>query len=82
MTSVINGLPLSGANRYSAAGKSPLTGGFGEAEAGGYWGPEFKRTGFDGVIVHGKAAKPTYLYVHDQTGRIPRCDQILGPVGR
>ena len=48
MTSVINGLPLSGANRYSAAGKSPLTGGFGEAEAGGYWGPELKRTGFDG----------------------------------
>ena len=44
MTSVINGLPMSGANRYSAAGKSPLTGGFGEAEAGGYWGPELKRT--------------------------------------
>ena len=65
MTSVINGLPLSGANRYTAAGKSPLTGGFGEAEAGGFWGPEFKRTGYDGVIIHGRAAKPTYLYVHD-----------------
>ncbi|MBI1293749.1 aldehyde ferredoxin oxidoreductase [bacterium] len=65
MTSVINGLPLSGANRYTAAGKSPLSGGYGEAEAGGYWGPELKRTGFDGVIVHGKAAKPTYLFLHD-----------------
>jgi len=65
MTSVINGLPLSGANRYSAAGKSPLTGGFGEAEAGGYWGPELKRTGFDGIIVHGRADKPVYLVVHD-----------------
>lgn len=61
MTSVMNGLPLSGANRYSAAGKSPLTGGFGEAEAGGYWGPELKRSGFDGVILHGRADKPTYL---------------------
>lgn len=67
MTSVINGLPLSGANRYSAAGKSPLTGGFGEAEAGGYWGPELKRTGYDGVIVHGRAARPTYLFIHDGT---------------
>ncbi|RIK45339.1 MAG: aldehyde ferredoxin oxidoreductase [Chloroflexi bacterium] len=67
MTSVINGLPLSGANRYSAAGKSPLTGGFGESEAGGYWGPELKRTGFDGIIIHGRAAKPTYLYIHDNT---------------
>ena len=65
MTSVINGLPLSGANRYTAVGKSPLSGGYGEAEAGGYWGPELKRTGFDGVIVHGKAAKPTYLFIHD-----------------
>jgi aldehyde:ferredoxin oxidoreductase len=65
MTSVINGLPLSGANRYSAAGKSPLTGGFGEAEAGGYWGPELKRSGFDGIIIHGRAARPTYLFVHD-----------------
>lgn len=67
MTSVINGLPLSGANRYSAAAKSPLTGGFGESEAGGFWGPEFKRTGYDGIIVHGRAAKPTYLYIHDNT---------------
>lgn len=65
MTSVINGLPLSGANRYTAAGKSPLTGGFGEAEAGGYWGPELKRTGFDGIVIHGCAATPVYLYIHD-----------------
>ncbi|MFN8444999.1 MAG: aldehyde ferredoxin oxidoreductase family protein [Caldilineaceae bacterium] len=64
-TSVINGLPLSGANRYTAAGKSPLTGGFGEAEAGGYWGPELKRSGFDGIVVHGKATQPVYLFVHD-----------------
>ena len=64
MTSVINGLPLSGANRYSAASKSPLTGGFGESEAGGYWGPELKRTGFDGIIVHGRAARPVYLFLH------------------
>jgi len=65
MTSVINGLPLSGANRYTAAGKSPLTGGFGESEAGGYWGPELKRTGFDGIVVHGRAEKPVYLFIHD-----------------
>ncbi len=65
MTSVINGLPLSGANRYSAVGKSPLTGGFGESEAGGYWGPELKRAGFDGIIVRGRADRPVYLFIHD-----------------
>ncbi|MEZ4726615.1 MAG: aldehyde ferredoxin oxidoreductase N-terminal domain-containing protein [Caldilineaceae bacterium] len=72
MTSVINGLPLSGANRYTAAGKSPLTGGFGESEAGGYWGPELKRTGFDGIVVHGRAEKPVYLFIHDGTCEL--CD--------
>ena len=36
MTSPLNGTPLSGVNRYSAIAKSPLTGGYGEAEAGKY----------------------------------------------
>jgi aldehyde:ferredoxin oxidoreductase len=65
MTSPLNGLPLPGANRYSAVSKSPLTGGFGESEAGGYWGPELKMAGFDGIIVEGQAAEPVYLLVQD-----------------
>lgn len=65
MTGPLNGLPLSGANRYSAVAKSPLTGGYGEAEAGGYWGPELKATGFDGIIVEGQSPRPVWLYVHD-----------------
>ena len=65
MTSVINGTSISGANRFTVAAKSPLTGGFGEAEAGGYWGPELKAAGFDGIIVEGKSDKPVYLWVHN-----------------
>jgi aldehyde:ferredoxin oxidoreductase len=66
MTSVINGLSLSGTNRYTAAAKSPLTGGYGESEAGGWWGPELRAAGWDGVVVHGKAAAPTYLWIKDE----------------
>ncbi|HID21772.1 MAG TPA: aldehyde ferredoxin oxidoreductase, partial [Planctomycetaceae bacterium] len=51
MTSAMCGTSFSGANRYSAIAKSPLTGGFGEAEAGGYWGPALKRAGFDGLTI-------------------------------
>jgi len=65
MTSPLNGLPLSGVNRFSAIAKSPLTDGYGEAEAGGYWGPELKMAGFDGIIVEGQSAEPVYLYVRD-----------------
>ena len=65
MTSVINGSPISGTNRYAAIAKSPLTGGYGEAEAGGYWGPALKSAGFDGIIVEGQAERPVYLHVSD-----------------
>src|SRR5438477_13026646 len=64
-TSVINGLSLSGTNRYTAAAKSPLTGGYGESEAGGWWGPELRAAGWDGVVVHGKAEAPTYVWIKD-----------------
>lgn len=65
MTSAMNGSALSGANRYSAIAKSPLTGGFGESEAGGYWGPALKQAGYDGLIVTGRASRPVYLVIWD-----------------
>src|SRR5690349_3560243 len=66
-TSVINGLSLSGTNRYTAAAKSPLTGGYGESEAGGWWGPELRAAGWDGVVIRGKSASPVYLFIKDDT---------------
>jgi aldehyde:ferredoxin oxidoreductase len=65
MTSVINGLSLSGSNRYTAAAKSPLTGAYGESEAGGWWGPELRAAGWHGVVVRGKAERPVYLWIKD-----------------
>jgi aldehyde:ferredoxin oxidoreductase len=64
-TSIINGLSLSGTNRYTAAAKSPLTGGYGESEAGGWWAPELRAAGFDGIAVRGRAETPVYLWIKD-----------------
>jgi aldehyde:ferredoxin oxidoreductase len=64
-TSIINGLSLSGTNRYTAAAKSPLTGGYGESEAGGWWAPELRAAGYDGMAVRGRAAAPVYLWIKD-----------------
>ena len=66
--SVVTGAPLSGFSRYTIAAKSPLTGGFAETEAGGYFGPELKFSGFDAIIFKGKAPKPVYLWIHE--GRV------------
>ncbi|MCX6067321.1 MAG: aldehyde ferredoxin oxidoreductase, partial [Chloroflexi bacterium] len=39
---LLTGAPFSTATRFNAIAKSPLTGGYGESEAGGFWGPELK----------------------------------------
>lgn len=62
----LTGAPFSGQGRNGFGAKSPLTGGFGNAEAGGYWGAELKRAGFDAVVVAGRAEKPVYLWIKDQ----------------
>ncbi len=62
-TSVICGAPISGYNRFTAAAKSPLTDCFGEAEAGGYFGPELKFAGYDAIVIRGKAEKPVYINI-------------------
>ena len=64
-TSVITGIPISGMSRCSIVSKSPLTGTYGEAEAGGFFGSELKAAGFDALIIEGRSAKPVYLFIQD-----------------
>ena len=64
-TSILSGTSIPGATRYTVASKSPLTGAFGEAEAGGYWAPQLKKAGFDAIIIKGRADKLSYLWIHN-----------------
>jgi aldehyde:ferredoxin oxidoreductase len=50
-------------NRFSVSTKSPLTGTILDANSGGYWGMQFKRTGYDALIVRGRADKPVYIEI-------------------
>ena len=50
-------------NRFSVTTKSPLTGTVLDANSGGWWGMQFKRTGYDVMIVRGRAPQPTYLEI-------------------
>lgn len=56
-----SGLPFTG--RFMAVGKSPLTGGWGDANGGGYLSREIKRTGYDAVFFKGRAAQPTWVHI-------------------
>jgi aldehyde:ferredoxin oxidoreductase len=53
-------------NRFSVSTKSPLTDTVLDANSGGWWGMQFKRTGYDVLIVRGKAEKPTWIEITDQ----------------
>lgn len=77
-SSVLTGAPISGQSRVSAVAKSPLTGGWGEAEAGGWWGPELKAAGFDAVVLDGAAPEPTYLYIHDNVVELRAARHLVG----
>ncbi len=63
-TGLFTGAPIGGSGRQSVGAKSPLTGGFGESEAGGFWGVELKQAGYDAVIIRGASEKPVYLWIH------------------
>ncbi|MGC8913094.1 MAG: aldehyde ferredoxin oxidoreductase family protein [Thermoplasmata archaeon] len=56
---------LPGHSRFIVCGKSPLTGIWGEAHAGGFFSPELKKSGFDAIIVKGVAPAPRYLWIHN-----------------
>jgi aldehyde:ferredoxin oxidoreductase len=69
-------VPLTG--RYVVVTKSPLTGTFLDSYAGGFFGSELKYTGFDGVIIKGKAKKLSYLWITNGKAEIRDAKNLAG----
>jgi aldehyde:ferredoxin oxidoreductase len=69
---LLTGAPFSTATRFTVAARSPLTGAYGESEAGGFWGPELKMAGYEAIVISGRAAQPTYISIHDD--KVELCD--------
>ncbi len=79
-TGVTTGAPISGQSRINANAKSPLSGGIGDSQAGGFFPAELKFAGFDGIVVKGKSPKPVYLSIlHGEAGLHP-AEHLLGKV--
>ncbi|MFH1756892.1 MAG: aldehyde ferredoxin oxidoreductase family protein [Pseudomonadota bacterium] len=77
MTGLFTGVPVPCGCRISVCAKSPL-GHWGEANAGGYWGPELKFTGYDGLIITGRAPEPVYLWVTSGGAEIRTAASLWG----
>jgi aldehyde:ferredoxin oxidoreductase len=67
MTGPLSGTPAASANRWFIAGKSPLLypEQFGLGNVGGSMAIKIKAAGLDGIIITGKAKKPSYLHIKD-----------------
>ncbi|TSA49975.1 aldehyde ferredoxin oxidoreductase [archaeon] len=61
----LQGTGVAGAGRYAVISKSPKTGSLNDTYAGGFFGHELGTSGYDGIIIRGKAPKPVYLSLVD-----------------
>lgn len=50
--------------RFVVCGKGPATGLWAESNIGGFWGPELRAAGYDGLWITGKADRPIYLWLN------------------
>ena len=75
---LLNGTGVHFSGRYTVVGKSPLTGAWGDANSGGFFGPALKRAGYDAVFVHGQAERPVYIWINDGEVEIRPADHLWG----
>ncbi len=69
-------VPTSG--RFSICSKSPYTGIWGEAICGGFFGPELRKAGYDGIIIEGASESPVYLDITDGKAEIKDALSLWG----
>jgi aldehyde:ferredoxin oxidoreductase len=65
-------------NRFSVSTKSPLTGTILDANSGGWWGMQFKKTGYDVLIVRGKAPSPVMIEITHQGVSLKDAEHLWG----
>jgi aldehyde:ferredoxin oxidoreductase len=79
-TGVTTGAAISGQSRLNANAKSPISGGIGDSQSGGFFPAELKFAGFDGIVIKGKSAKPVYLCIVDGKYELRDASHLLGKI--
>jgi aldehyde:ferredoxin oxidoreductase len=75
---ILTGTPLPSSGRYEVITKSPLTGTIATSNSGGSWGVELRKTGYDALVITGKAEEPTYLWISDEKVEFRDAKKIWG----
>jgi len=77
-TGPVTGTMRPSSGRYVVTGISPQTGIWGEATSGGFFCISLRNSGFDAIVITGKAKSPTYLYVHDGNFEFKDASNVWG----
>jgi len=67
-----------GGNGHAFVSKSPQSFGVGESKSHGSFGTELKRAGYDVVIFKGKAEKPVYVWIDDDSVQLLDASHLMG----
>jgi aldehyde:ferredoxin oxidoreductase len=78
LTGPLVGTSMTSAGRHSVCARSPLTGIWGEANSGGFFGPELRYTGYDGVLITGSAEKPVWISILDGQAALHSAADLWG----
>jgi len=78
LTGPLTGTPAIIGSRFVVVGKSPNTGGWGDANCGGFFGPHMKFAGVDGVLFYGISPRPVYLYIEEGVAELRDASDLWG----
>ncbi len=78
MTGPFTGTDAISGTRFTIFGKSPLTGGWGDANSGGYFGAYIRFSGYDGILFTGISKKPVYLFIDSGKAELRDASHLWG----
>ncbi len=78
MTGPFTGSMIATGGRFIACSKSPYTGFWGESNCGGFFGPELKKAGYDGIVIMGASDKPVYLEITEGGAKLKDAAHLWG----
>jgi aldehyde:ferredoxin oxidoreductase len=78
MNGPLTGSEANMSGRLAVVTKSPLSGTVTDSHHGGWSAARLRWAGFDGLLFKGKAAKPTYVYIHDETAELLDASEVWG----
>ncbi|GAP13108.1 aldehyde:ferredoxin oxidoreductase [Longilinea arvoryzae] len=78
VTGPVTGTEANFSGRYTVVCKSPVSGTWNDSNSGGYFGPELKKAGYDGVFITGISPSPVYLWIHEGTAELRDAANLWG----